>query len=74
MEKRTQLELLKKTRIINHTSSPKVKNSLLYRSIYIYNLLEYDIKQYNPKKLSQYLKENITFLFPHNTIPKDDNN
>ena len=63
----------KKPRIINHTNSPKLKNSLLHRSIYIYSLLEYDIKQYNPKKLSQYLKENITFIFPHNKITKDEN-
>ena len=47
-----------------------VKQSLFYRSIYLYNLLEYDIKCYNPKKLSKYLQKNIKYIFPNNKIPK----
>ena len=53
----------------NHISDT-VKQSLFYRSIYLYNLLEYDIKCYNPKKLSKYLQKNIKYIFPNNKIPK----
>ena len=64
---------IRKARIAITYQSEKIKNSLLYRSLFLYNSLEYDIRQFNPKKLSKYLKENINYIFPHNRIPKEDN-
>ena len=47
----------------------KVRQSLLYRSLFLLNTLEYDCRSMNPKKLSQYLKENIMYIFANNKTP-----
>ena len=57
INERNNLRSIRKPMIkYNHTSD-NVKQSLFYRSIYLYNLLEYDIKCYNPKKLSKNLQK-----------------
>ena len=63
---------VRKPRIKLQHQSEKVKDSLLYRSIFLYNSLEYDVRQFNPKKLTKYLKENIQYIFPYHKIPKED--
>ena len=50
--------------------SNKVTNSLFYRAQHLYNCLEFEFCNYNPKKLSKYLQENIKYIFPFNKIPK----
>ena len=55
--------------IKSHTSE-NVTNSLFYRALFFYNKLDYDVRLYNPKKLSRYLKSNIIYMFPNNKIPK----
>ena len=50
--------------------SNAVNQSIFYRSIYLYNYLDYDIKMMNPKKLSKYLQQNIQYIFPNNRIFK----
>ena len=50
--------------------SNKVTNSLFYRALYLYNCLATEVRNYNPKKLSKFLQENIKYIFPFNKIPK----
>ena len=57
-----------KPRIKFEHNSTKVRQSLLYSSICLYGLLEYDLRLYNPKKLSKHLKENMNYIFPHDNI------
>ena len=54
---------------LDHKSS-NVTNSLYYRAVYFYNCLENDIRNYSVKKLSKYLQDNITEIFPYNKVPK----
>ena len=62
---------IRKPRVkVNHNSE-KVRQSLIYRSVFHYNLLQYDLRMYNPKKLSKYLQNNIIYIFPNNIIPKN---
>ena len=61
---------VRKPRMKKHHKSEKVTQSLFYRVIYLYNLLDYEVKMYNPKKLSKYLQKNIFQIFPNNKIPK----
>ena len=51
--------------------SQKVTNSLFFRSLYLYNSLEIEVRNLNPKKMSKYLQENIKYIFPFNKIPKN---
>ena len=48
----------------------KVTNSLFYRALYLYNCLSSEVCNYNFKKMSKYLQENIKYIFPYNKIPK----
>ena len=52
--------------------SNKVTNSLFYRSLYLYNCLETEVRNYNTKKMSKYLQENVKYIFPFNKIPKTE--
>ena len=61
---------VRKPRIKISHKSVKVINSLLYRAIYLYNILEYQTKMYNLKKLSRYLQKDIIYIFPNNKIQK----
>ena len=61
---------IRKPRIKIQHKSVKVTNSLLYRAIFLYNILEYQTKMYNPKKLSRYLQKDIIYIFPNNKIQK----
>merc|ERR1712240_72924 len=54
---------------IDHKSS-SVTNSLYYRAVYFFNCLDNDVRNYNLKKLSKYLQDNITYIFPYNKVPK----
>lgn len=65
---------VRKARMRIHANCERMKHSLFYRSIFLYNSLDYDVRMFNPKKLSKYLTENIQYIFPHNKIPKEDNN
>ena len=64
---------VRKPRVKAICNSSKLRDSLLYRSIFLHNSLEYDLRNYNPKKLTEYLKENIQYIFPYNKILKEDN-
>merc|ERR1712240_727416 len=61
---------IRKYRVKNYHKSSKVTNSLFYRAIYLFNCLENDVRIYNVKKLSKYLQDNITYIFPYNKVPK----
>merc|ERR1712240_557991 len=50
--------------------SNKVTNSLYYRALYLFNCLESEFCNNNPKKMSKYLQENIKCIFLFNKIPK----
>ena len=63
---------VRKMRIKYDIIYEKVRQSLLYRSLFLLNTLEYDLRSMNPKKLSQYLKENIIYIFANNKIPKNE--
>ena len=54
---------------IDHKSS-SVTNSLYYRAVYFFNCLDNDVRNYSVKKLSKYLQDNITYIFPYNKVPK----
>ena len=59
-----------KPRIKYEHNSDKVRQSLLYRSVFLYGLLDYELRFFIPKKLSKYLQENIIYIFPHDKILK----
>merc|ERR1712243_306514 len=61
---------IRKYRVKNDHKSSSVTNSLFYRAIYFFNCLENDVRIYNVKKLSKYLQDNITYIFPYNKVPK----
>ena len=61
---------IRKYRVKNYHKSSKVTNSLFYRAIYLFNCLENEVRNYNVKKLSKYLQDNITYIFPYNKVPK----
>ena len=63
---------VRKLRVKDIPICQKVKDSILYRSIYLIYKLDYDVRQYNPKKLNKYLKSNIQYIYPYLKIPKDD--
>ena len=63
---------VRKMRIKYDIIYEKVRQSLLYRSLFLLNTLEYDHRSMNPKKLSRYLKENIIYIFANNKIPKNE--
>merc|ERR1712115_533391 len=54
---------------VSHKSN-KVTNSLFYRSLYLFNCLEIDVRNYKVKKLSKCLQENLKYIFLLNKIPK----
>ena len=54
----------RKPLVIDDHSSKRVKKSLIYMGIYLYNKLPNEIRNYNPKKLSKFLQENIHYHFP----------
>ena len=61
---------IRKYRVKNDYMSSGVTNSLFYRAVYFFNCLENDVRIYNVKKLSKYLQDNITYIFPYNKVPK----
>ena len=73
MNERNNIRSIHKPMMKYNHISDTVTQSLFYRSIYLYNLLEYDIKCYNPKKLPKYFQKNIKYIIPNNKIPKVEN-
>ena len=63
---------VRKMRVKGNLNSEKVRQSLIYRSLFLFNTLEYDVRCYSPKKFSKYLGENIAYIFIHNHIPKQN--
>ena len=63
---------VRKMRVKDDSVYDKVRQSLIYRSLFLLNTLEYDCRIMNPKKLSRYLRENIIHMFANNKIPKYD--
>merc|ERR1712240_844131 len=61
---------IRKYRVKNDHKSSNVTNSLYYRAVYFLNCLENEVRNYNVKKLSKYLQDNITYIFPYNKVPK----
>ena len=61
---------IRKYRVKNDHKLSNVTNSLFYRAIYFFNCLENEVRNYNVKKLSKYLQDNITYIFPYNKVPK----
>merc|ERR1711954_2013 len=61
---------VRKYRVKNNHKSSKVANSLFYRAIYLFNCLDNEVRNYNVKKLSKYLQDNIRYIFPYNKVPK----
>ena len=53
--------------------SVKDKQTLIFKSVYLYNKLPDIFKTYNVKKLKKHLKEFIFEHFPSNSIPKNEN-
>ena len=47
------------------------RQSLIYRSVYLYNSLPDEYRTFNPKKLSGYLNFYIKQNIPNNKIPKN---
>ena len=54
------------------TSSAKLQQTVMFKSVYLYNLLPDQLRTYNSKKLKKHLKEFIYNYFPNNNIPKFD--
>ena len=73
-KKSDSVRSVRKPRMKIQFKCERMKHSLFYRSIFLYNSLDYEVRQFNPKKLFKYLKDNIQYIFLHNKIPKEDNN
>merc|ERR1712240_569429 len=61
---------IRKYRVKNDHKSSNVTNSLFYRAVYFFNCLDNDVRNYSVKKLTKYLQDNITYIFPYNKVPK----
>ena len=61
---------IRKYRVKKDHKSSSVTQSLYYRAIYFFNCLENEVRNYSVKKLTKYLQENITYIFPYNKVPK----
>ena len=59
---------VRKPRVKIETKHSRLRNTLIYSSVYLYGQLEGNLRLYNPKKLAKYLKENIMYIFPHDKI------
>ena len=59
---------VRKPRVKIETKSTKLRNTLIYNSVFLYCQLEDDLRLYNPKKLSKYLKDNMIYIYPHDKI------
>ena len=68
----TNFRSIRKPMVRKEHSSIKVKQSLINKSIFLYNTLPDELKTYNPKKLAKYLRNYILEYFSNNTIPKND--
>ena len=53
--------------------SIKVKQSLVYKSVFLYNSLPEDLRTFNPKKLTKHLCLYVLKYFSNNLILKNDN-
>ena len=72
MSNNLNIRMVRKASIkIRHKSNNATK-SLLYRSIFLYNKLPYDLRTFNTKKLSRHLQNSIGDYFPNNSIPNND--
>ena len=58
--------------ISEYHDSKKVRKSLIYMSIFLFNKLPDEIRNKNPKRLSKFLQENIHYYFPFDRILKYD--
>ena len=63
---------IRKPLIVKQHKSNKVKQSIINKSIYLYNQLPDELRTYNTKKLTKHLRQYIFEYFPNNTIPKND--
>merc|ERR1711873_267259 len=61
---------IRKYRVKKDHKSSSVTQSLYYRAIYFFNCLDNEVRIYSVKKLTKYLQENITYIFPYNKVPK----
>ena len=61
---------IRKYRVKHDHKSSNVTNSLFYRAVYFFNCLDNEVRNYNVKKLSKYLQDNIIYIFPYNKVPK----
>merc|ERR1712240_111360 len=68
--KQENIREVRKFMVKSMHKSNKVTNSLFYRALYLYNCLSSEVRNYNLKKLSKYLQDNIKYIFPYNMIPK----
>ena len=66
------VRMVRKLRMKDLASDDKLKQSVYYRTIFLYNKISYQMRTSNPKKFSKlvlgYLQENFS---PH-SIPKND--
>ena len=62
--------LVRKPSMKKQYNSAMLKNSFFHRSIYIYNMLTDDLRFFNKKKFSKYLKIYIRKTFQLKVIPK----
>ena len=63
---------VRKPLMSEQTKSSKLQQTVIYRSVYLYNLLPDQLRTYNPIKLKKHLKEFLYEYFPNNSIPKFD--
>ena len=61
---------VRKPMLLQPPKTNNVAQSLFYRAVYLYNCLDHELKQYNPKKLSKHLQKYVGFIFPNNKVPK----
>ena len=63
----------RKIMVKNIQNSENIKKSLVFKSVYLMNILPDEIIKYNTKKLSKFLQTNIQYYFRSDKICAYDN-
>ena len=49
-DEKSNVRKVRRIRVKSNPICQKVKNSVIHRSVFLYNMLEYEVRHYNPKK------------------------
>ena len=70
IDNKNNIRSVRKPMIKNITESDKMKHTLLYNGMYLYNKLPNDIKGKNPKLFAKHLQRSMGSFFPSDRITR----